>query len=123
MNNTKQTQHTPGPWVSKTITDAETGQKDVIVGTLTSDPAYNFTEAICLEVFHTESQDTTQLPGEPYLEMATRLAESNARLMAAAPDLLEACEEALRMIRNCTENRQIETIEKIERAIEKVTKS
>jgi hypothetical protein len=49
--------------------------------------------------------------------------QSNALLMAAAPALLEACQEALRMIRNCTGNWQIGVAEKLERAIKRATEA
>jgi hypothetical protein len=47
--------------------------------------------------------------------------QSNALLMAASPTLLEACQEALRMVRNCTGNWQIGVTEKLERAIKRAT--
>lgn len=55
------------------------------------------------------------------VERGIAVQESNARLMAAAPALLEACQEALRMVCNCTGNWQIGVAEKLECAIERAT--
>ena len=45
--------------------------------------------------------------------------EANALLIAAAPDLLAACKEALRMVRNCTGNWTLGVEDMLERAIAK----
>jgi hypothetical protein len=78
--------HTPGPWTADTDTDSEG----------------NFRAAIMDENLHAEIAIVTQDVsydndnGEPRILVKRAAAEANARLIAAAPDLLAACEYALR---------------------------
>jgi hypothetical protein len=57
--------------------------------------------------------------GGPDEQVAEDLA--NARLIAAAPDLLDACREAFRMVRNCPGNWEQGVAEKLAAAIIKAT--
>lgn len=99
----KMSNFTPGKWITKTVINDITKNKMVIVGTETNDKDFNFNEAICLEVFHTNSQNNTQLPGENYQDMMVRLSEANARLIAAAPEMYHKLIECYELLQDAGE--------------------
>lgn len=75
MRTENRTQHTPGPWIQDRSCEGRT--------VVANDP-----NGIAFNLAH--------LPGEHPMQ------EANARLIAAAPDLLEACKPALEML-DCAE--------------------
>lgn len=93
--------HTPGPWAVGT----HTGYGD-IDGVLVEDTNSGLVVAIALV-------DVEELPGD-----------ANARLIAAAPEMLEALEQALRYIEadECAHGRQFGDGNVVRAAIAKATK-
>ena len=79
--------HTPGPWVFEV---RDSGTFRIRMGTAVESPGHH-------EAQHSIEWDTSLYPedGDQYEE-----AVANGVLAAAAPDLLEACEQALQFIIN-----------------------
>lgn len=75
--------HTKGPWISKTITDVDTNYLLIAVGTPPKKSPDNFDRIVCLDIRGTGS----------YNKQVREVAEANAALIAAAPELLEALEK------------------------------
>lgn len=95
MNN-----HTPGPW---TYEAGPIGEPDV------EDPAFLIVEP----------SDEAEVVGAIYAPIRNNATEANARLIAAAPELLAALEDALHLM-DTQNNRQAAKI--ISAAIQKATK-
>ena len=92
--------HTPGPWM---VNDQPSIYPYVTAPSREGGP-HRITLANCphpADAFHVHERD------------------ANAHLIAAAPEMLEACKEALRLIRNQTGNWQLGTEDMLERAIAK----
>jgi hypothetical protein len=101
MKGKRKTSHTPGPW--KTIL----GQIDW--------------QIVAEDIENTYLVATVSEDIGSYRSTTDNEGEANARLVAAAPDLLEACKESLPSLHwaNCHGNRCDEQIVAIEAAIAK----
>ena len=75
--------HTPGPWKTNTAGGAKKGEP------------FKITE---IYVYAPNTQDDTAICADGIDPGTQEPSEANARLIAAAPDLLEALEEALPMV-------------------------
>ena len=72
--------HTPGPWVTNTAGSAKRGEEFKITEIYVYAPGTQDDTAICADVIDPVTQEPSM---------------SNARLIAAAPDLLEACQRLI----------------------------
>lgn len=102
-----QKKHTPGPWEVDEFTDL----------TATSGP-----KRISLTVAHLWSDEDgthTDNVAEVVMDYAPGIAEANAQLLAAAPDILNACKTALSSLIEWGDG-EGETAETLRSAIEKV---
>ena len=93
--------HTPGPWVAKTITDPDTNCLNIAVGTPPKDYLDNFDTVVCLDIrgngrFNKEIRE---------------VAEANAHLIAAAPELLKTLIDLVPYIKECEQLGQIHPIQ------------
>jgi len=87
--------HTPGPWTAK---PTQEGDWQIDTG---PDQDLNLTLWSAMAVIH-------GCDGDP--ELGLKKAEANARLMAAAPDLLEALEELFHLIDDAYDGERLFTL-------------
>ena len=93
-------QHTPGPWVTNTAGSAKRGEPFKITEIYVYAPGTQDDTAICADVIDPVTQEPS---------------EANARLIAAAPELLEALQYAISQVP------ELATVPGIRAAIAKAT--
>ena len=111
------TKHTPGPWHINTAGSASRGEP------------FKITE---IYVYAPDTQDDTAICADVIDPVTQEPSEANARLIAAAPDLLEALQAAVECgmvpISSVSEggasrhSRQVQAADMIRAAIQKATK-
>lgn len=92
--------HTPGPWEAGTLSHSDYGLEEIDIRH--SYPGYDGGRHATVHALH-------------YTEEARQIAEANARLIAAAPDLLEACNHFKRIpwVHNAALTNDIEALRTI----------
>lgn len=83
----KKTQHTPGPWEIAAPTMA--GSSRIVI------EAYGFGSIAAISLNGAPRAQSQLSDESPYYQQQLPTMEANARLITAAPDLLEACEDLL----------------------------
>ena len=97
--------HTPGPWEFETwqYRSPETGKMDKRVPCVCSS----------LREMRIAALDSDEGNSPNPYTFTLEEAEANARLIAAAPDLLEACKSALVLIQGCTVYKDMSTAKEL----------
>ena len=111
--------HTPGPWEIESPTMA--GSHRIVIG------AYGFGSVAAASLNGAPLVQSKLSPDSPYYGQQIPTMEANARLIAAAPDLLEACKDIATILDygavggKPSEPILFETYHKLKRAIAKAT--